>query len=195
MLIGYKRVSTLLQNTARQLDGVQLDKCFEDKASGKNIDERPALEQLIEFARDGDVVIVHSMDRLARNLKDLREIVDELVAKNASVQFLKENLTFGGNDAPMSKLLLNILGAFAEFEREMILERQREGIAVGKKNGKFKGRKPTLSEEDVKVMCGKIAAGIPKALIARQLGVSRATLYSYLKKRCPHHGLIPGCQY
>lgn len=181
MRIGYKRVSSITQNTVRQLDGIQLDKCFEDHASGKSTEARPALAQAIDFAREGDTVVVHSMDRLARNLKDLREIVDKIIAKKASVEFVKESVTFTGQDSPMSLLLLNLLGAFAEFERSLIRERQREGIELAKKAGKFKGRGYVLSEEDRQVIIGKVAVGVPKALIAREFGVSRETLYKCLK--------------
>ena len=183
MRLGYKRVSTLAQNTVRQLDGVPLDKCFEDHASGRSTEARPALAQVIDFAREGDTVIVHSMDRLARNLKDLREIVDQIVAKKAAVQFIKESVTFTGQDSPMSQLLLNLLGAFAEFERSLIRERQREGIDLAKRSKKYKGRKPILNEEDRRIIIGKIAAGITKARIAKEFGVSRETLYKCLNMK------------
>ena len=183
MRIGYKRVSTLDQKTTRQLDGVQVDKLFEDHASGKDC-ARPALIELLEFARTEDIVIVHSMDRLARNLMDLRKIVDQLTAKKVSVQFVKENLVFTGNgsDSPMALLMLNLLGAVAEFERSLIRERQREGITLAKMAGKYRGRKPVLNESDLIVVRGKIIAGVPVTRIARELGVSRQTVYSYLKQ-------------
>lgn len=183
MRIGYKRVSTLDQKTTRQLDGVQVDKLFEDHASGKDC-ARPALIELLEFARTEDIVIVHSMDRLARNLMDLRKIVDQLTAKKVSVQFVKENLVFTGNgsDSPMALLMLNLLGAVAEFERSLIRERQREGITLAKMAGKYRGRKPALNESDLIVVRGKIIAGVPVTRIARELGVSRQTVYSYLKQ-------------
>src|SRR5258708_3639531 len=125
--IGYQRVSTVDQNTDRQLDGVELDKMFTDKASGKDAN-RPALARAIEYARDGDTLVVHSMDRLARNLEDLRRLVRELNGQGVKVEFIKENLIFTGEDNAMSTLLLSMLGAVAEFERSMILERQCEGI-------------------------------------------------------------------
>ena len=141
--IGYQRVSTVDQNTDRQLDGVELDKVFTDKASGKDAN-RPELHVRIEYVRDGDTLVVHSMDRLARNLEDLRRIVRELTGQGVRVEFVKENLTFAGDDSPMNTLLLSMLGAVAEFERSMILERQREGIALAKAAGKYKGRKASL---------------------------------------------------
>ena len=113
--VGYLRVSTLLQNTARQLDGVLLDKVFEDKASGKNTD-RPKLDACLAHLRDGDTLHVHSMDRLCRNLDDLRRIVKDLTSRGVVVRFHKEGLSFTGEDAPMSHLLLSMLGAVAEFD-------------------------------------------------------------------------------
>ena len=123
--IGYVRVSSVDQNELRQLDGVQLDKKFTDKASGKDT-KRPQLQAALEYLRDGDVLVVHSMDRLARNLDDLRRMVTELTGRGVVVEFVKENLTFTSEDNAMSKLLLSVMGAFAEFERALIKERQRE---------------------------------------------------------------------
>jgi len=125
-------VSTLDQNIARQLDGVAVDKTFTDSASGRDVN-RPQLAALLGFVRAGDSVIVHSMDRLARNLDDLRRIVRELTAKGVQVQFVKEQLTFTGEDTAMANLRLSVMGAFAEFERQLGKERQREGIALAKK--------------------------------------------------------------
>lgn len=136
--IGYIRISTLDQHEERQLEGVELDKTFTDKASGKDA-KRPQLELLLSFAREGDTVIVHSMDRLARNLDDLRRIVQTLTGKGAHIEFVKEHLTFTGEDSPMAHLMLSVMGAFAEFERALIKERQREGIALAKKRSAYKG--------------------------------------------------------
>jgi DNA invertase Pin-like site-specific DNA recombinase len=177
--IGYVRVSTIEQNTARQLEGIAVDKTFQDKASGKDV-QRPALVELLRFVREGDLVIVHSMDRLARNLDDLRRIVKELTSKGVRIQFVKESLTFTGEDSPMSTLLLSMMGAFAEFERALIKERQMEGIAIAKREGRYKGRKKKLSAEQVKNVKERIAQGDKKATIAREFKVSRATLYQYL---------------
>ena len=124
--------------------GVDLDKVFTDKASGKDT-ARPQLQAAFDYLRDGDLFLVHSMDRLARNLDDLRKVVLDLTRKGVHVQFVKENLTFTGEDSPISNLLLSLLGAVAEFERSMIRERQREGIALAKKAGVYKGRKPSLT--------------------------------------------------
>ena len=178
--IGYVRVSTLDQNTERQLDGIQLDQTFEDKASGKDT-VRPQLMALIQFARKGDTVIVHSLDRLARNLDDLRRIVRELTDKGVKVQFVKENLTFEqDNQNPMANLMLSVMGAFAEFERSLIRERQREGITLAKAKGVYKGRKKVLSAEQEQLLKNAVAAGKPKAQIAREFGISRDTVYKYL---------------
>lgn len=180
--VGYVRVSTADQNTARQLDGIQLDRVFEDRASGKDT-ARPGLTECLKYVRQGDVLHVHSLDRLARNLRDLRGIVDDLMARGVTVRFEKESLEFApGGASPMSQLLLSMLGAVAEFERSMILERQREGIAKAKQNGVYKGRKPSLNDEKQAVLRAKIAAGVPKAKIARELGVSRATIYAYVSE-------------
>ena len=177
--IGYVRVSTTLQNTARQLDCVQLDKVFEDKASGKNTD-RPQLAACLSHLREGDTLHVHSMDRLCRNLDDLRRIVKDLTGRGVVITFHKESLSFTGDDAPMSNLLLSMLGAVAEFERAIILERQREGIAIAKVDGRFKGRKPALSVDRVQELRKRAASGVKKTALAREFGVSRATVYAYL---------------
>lgn len=178
--IGYVRVSTLDQSTARQLEGIQLDKVFEDKASGKDTN-RPELERMIDFARDGDTVLVHSMDRLARNLEDLRSIVRRLTVKKVRVEFVKEQLAFTGEDNAMATLLLNVMGAFAEFERSLIRERQREGITLAKQRGAYRGRSPSLSAEKATELREKAASGVPKATLARQFGISRETVYAYLR--------------
>ena len=185
--IGYVRVSTHDQNTARQLDGVHLDKVFEEHASGKNA-ERPSLQACLEYVRDGDVLHVHSIDRLARNLRDLLTIVTELQKQKVTLRFHKENLTFaGGNDTTQGdafqELQLHIIAAVAQFERALILERQREGIAIAKKTGKYKhvGRKPVLSGEQVNELRNKLERGARVAVLAREYGVSRQTVYSWVE--------------
>jgi DNA invertase Pin-like site-specific DNA recombinase len=178
--VGYARVSSVDQNTVRQLDGVEVERAFTDKASGKDA-ERPKLEELIAFVRDGDTVLVHSMDRLARNLDDLRRLVRTLTGKGVRVEFVKENLAFTGEESPMATLLLSVMGAFAEFERALILERQREGIAAAKTRGVYTGRKPALTEQQAGELRERAAAGERKADLAREFGVSRETVYSYLR--------------
>lgn len=179
--IGYIRVSTFEQNTDRQLEGMELDKVFTDKASGKDI-KRPALDDLMEFVREGDTVVVHSMDRLARNLDDLRQIVQKLTGWGIKIQFIKESLTFTGEDSPMTTLMLSVMGAFAEFERALIRERQRDGVALAKQRGAYRGRKRSLSDTEIAEVRRRIAAGEKKAGVARDSGISRETLYQYLKE-------------
>jgi len=179
--IGYVRVSSIDQNTERQLEGVQLDQVFTDKASGKDT-ARPQLEAMLKFARSGDTVVVHSMDRLARNLDDLRRIVSDLTRRGVKIQFIKESLAFTGEDSPMANLMLSVMGAFAEFERALIRERQREGVTLAKQRGAYKGRKKALSPQEVIALKERIAAGETKTNVARDVGVSRETLYQYLRQ-------------
>jgi DNA invertase Pin-like site-specific DNA recombinase len=179
--IGYKRVSTVDQNTTRQLEGVAVDEVFEDKASGKSTAQRPALEAMFKHVRKGDVVLCHSMDRMARNLDDLRRIVLGLTSRGVRVEFTKEGLSFTGEDSALSKLLLSVMGAFAEFERSLILERQREGIAIAKATGKYKGRKRTLGLDVVVELRRRAELGESKAQLARQYRISRETVYQYLR--------------
>lgn len=176
--VGYVRVSSIGQNEVRQLDGVELDKTFTDKCSGKDT-ARPQLHAALDYLRDGDVLVVHSMDRLARNLGDLRKLVTDLTARGVQVQFAKEGLLFTGEDNAMSNLLLNVMGAFAEFERSLIKERQREGIALAKKAGVYKGRKPSLTPEEVATIRKRVENGEKVAALAREYGVSRETLYQH----------------
>jgi len=179
--IGYVRVSSEEQNTERQLDGASLDKVFTDKSSGGTAN-RPALEELLSYIREGDTLIVHSMDRLARNLDDLRRIVQELTGRGARIEFVKEGLAFTGDDSPMATLLLSVMGAFAEFERALIRERQREGIAIAKQKGVYKGRKRSLNQEQIAELVRRAAAGESRTSLAKEFGVSRETLYQYLKQ-------------
>lgn len=180
--IGYVRVSSFDQNPERQLEGVTLNKKFIDKASGKSTSSRPQLEALLDYIRDGDTIVVHSMDRLARNLDDLLRLVTQLTAKEVRIEFLKEGLTFTGEDSPIAKLLLSVMGAVAEFERSLIRERQREGIALAKKRGAYKGRKAVLSQEQINEIKTRVAMGDRKSHIANDFGISRETLYQYLRK-------------
>ena len=182
--IGYVRVSAVDQNELRQLDGLELDRTFTDKASGKDV-SRPQLELLLSFIRDGDTLVCHSMDRLARNLDDLRKLVVDLTERGIHVQFLKESLTFTGEDSPMANLLLSVMGAFAQFERELIRERQREGIALAKKRGAYVGRKRALNPAQASVLLKRVAAGESKTLLAQELGVTRDTIYRYMGRGEP----------
>jgi DNA invertase Pin-like site-specific DNA recombinase len=136
---------------------------------------------MLDFVREGDVVIVHSMDRLARNLDDLRKLVYMLTSKKVKIEFLKESLAFTGEDSPMSMLLLSVMGAFAEFERSLIRERQKEGIEAAKKKGVYKGRRKLLNDDQVNELLARVAAGEKKTAIARDFGISRETVYSYVR--------------
>ncbi len=178
--VGYIRVSTADQNAARQLDGIALDERFEDVASGKSTD-RPQLQSCLKHLRRGDTLFIHSMDRLARNVDDLRKIVKDLTRRGVTIQFVKEGLSFSGDDSPMASLLLSVLGAVAEFERSLILERQREGIAIAKAQGKYRGRKPVLSDDKAVELRRRAGQGEPKAVLARELGISRESVYRYLR--------------
>jgi DNA invertase Pin-like site-specific DNA recombinase len=180
--IGYIRVSTFDQNPEHQLEDVDVDRIFSDKASGKDV-RRPQLKALMDFVRDGDTVIVHSMDRLACNLDDLRRIVQTLTERGVCIEFRKEQLSFTGEESPMAKLMLSVMGAFAEFERALLRERQREGIALAKQRGAYKGRKRALSDAEAAEARVRIAAGQKKAQVAREFGISRETLYRYLRMK------------
>src|SRR5215211_7795200 len=177
--LGYVRVSSFEQNPDRQLDGLALDRVFTDHASGKDT-QRPQLAALLQFAREGDTVVVHSMDRLARNLDDLRRLVQGLTRRGVRFEFIKEGLTFTGDDSPMATLLLSVMGAFAEFERALLRERQREGIALAKQRGAYRGRQRRLSAAQIQGLRQRVQAGETKARLAREVGISRETLYQYL---------------
>jgi len=179
--VGYLRVSSGDQNPERQLEGISLDRVFTDKASGKDI-QRPALDSLLASVREGDTLVVHSMDRLARNLDDLRRLVQTLTERGVRIEFVKESLTFTGEDSPMANLMLSVMGAFAEFERALLRERQREGIALAKQRGAYRGRKKALSSEQAAALRQRAGAGEQKAGLAREFGISRETLYQYLRQ-------------
>ncbi|MFV8137420.1 recombinase family protein [Mycolicibacterium senegalense] len=176
--VGYQRVSTVDQNTERQLVGIAVDKMFTDKASGKDT-HRPALAEALRYLRDGDVFVVHSMDRLARNTEDLLRTVRELTEQHVRVEFVKEGLTFTGDDSPMNELMLTLLGGIAKFERALILERQREGIAIAKARGVYKGRKAKLTAGQAAELCGRLAAGESATKLAAEYGISRQSVYNY----------------
>lgn len=186
--IGYIRVSTIEQNTSRQLEGLTLDKVFTDKCSGKDTN-RPQLKLLLEFIREGDTLYVHSMDRLARNLDDLRKLVTSLNKKQIKVHFVKENLIFTGENSPMSNLLLSVMGAFAEFERELINERIREGVSIAKASGKYKGRTKTCNQEQIADIKNMVANRYKITEIAKKYGVTRTTIYRYLEEEINERNL------
>jgi DNA invertase Pin-like site-specific DNA recombinase len=177
--VAYIRVSSVQQNTDRQLVDVERDKEFIEKVSAKDT-ERPQLKAMLEHVREGDTVVVHSMDRLARNTKDLLEIVETLKAKGVSVKFIKENLAFTADtDNSMNNLLLTMLGAVAQFERELMLERQREGIEAAKAKGKFKGRKATIDSD---VIIADIAGGLSVRKTAALHGIAPSSVSRIIKK-------------
>ena len=182
--IGYVRVSSADQCTDRQLDGQVLTVTFTDKASGKNTD-RPQLQAMLAGNwPEGSTVVVHSMDRLARSLSDLLRIVEQLTARGIAVQFIKEGKTFRGDSTDaMDRLMLSMLGAFAEYERTLIRERQREGIAKAKERGVYKGKKPKITDPTViaQLVSDATALGANKTKVAAKYSISRETLYKYLK--------------
>ncbi|WP_426722024.1 recombinase family protein [Corynebacterium auriscanis] len=180
--VGYARVSSKDQNLERQTELLRKEGVFslyKDQRTGSTR-QRPGLEEALRYVRKGDQLIVVSMDRLARSLSDLYSIVDDLTARGVSVKFLKEGQTYSKNSTPVAKLMLGLLGSVAEFERSIIRERQAEGIAQAKKRGVYKGRAKALTTEQVQQAKSWITDGIPKAEVARRLGIGRTTLYKYL---------------
>ena len=187
MKVGYIRVSSGDQNPERQREemhglGIEDKYIYEDRVSGANT-ERPKFQEMMTFLREGDDLYVSSLDRLARNLKDLLQIVETLCGKGVSVHSLKERLEFGAgeNASPTAKLTLSLVGAFAEFEREMIRSRQREGIALAKARGVYKGRVRSVTDEQINAVRKMVADGVPLTKAAKKQGISRATAYRYLK--------------
>ena len=182
--VGYIRVSSMDQNTDRQLQELGLDTVFEDHCSGKDTDtNRPQLKACLRHLRKSDTLHVHSIDRLARSLKDLQTLVEELVDQDIAVHFHKENLIFSGDGNPMHKLMFQMMGAFAEFERSMIRERQREGIEAARKKGKQIGAKKKLSPDQVEELNQRVANGEQKKTLAAEFGISRQTLYSAITQK------------
>ncbi|MDY4841010.1 MAG: recombinase family protein [Alphaproteobacteria bacterium] len=180
MIFNYKRVSTTDQNTERQLLDVPCDRAYIEKISGKDTN-RPQLRAMLLNLRAKDVLNVDSMDRLARNTKDLLNLVEEITSKGAKIIFHKENLTFAPNQQdPYQKMMMTMLGAVAELERNLILERQREGIALAKLHGKYKGGQPKLTVQQVEEIKALVNNRTPITQIAKQYGVSRRTVYNYL---------------
>ena len=182
--VGYARVSTKDQSVERQLSDLDLDIVFTDYASGKDAN-RPKLQEMLNYIRDEDIVYVHSMDRLARNLDDLKSIIKTINNKRSQVHFMKEGLEFTGSQSPMSNLMLALMGAFAEFDLSLIKERQMEGIAKAKARGVYK-RETSLNDEQVSLLKQRMEAQtsvirVSKAALAKEFGVSRMTIYNYLK--------------
>lgn len=179
-VVGYIRVSSVGQNTARQLDGIKLDKVFEDKCSGSDTN-RPALRAMLSHVREGDRVLVHEISRLARNTADLLALVKGLTDQGVSITFEKEGLMFTGDKtSPMNQMLLTMLGAVSAFELSMINERRVEGQAKARAQGKHMGRTAKLSADQAAALRRR-AATESKTALAAEFGISRATLYSALK--------------
>ncbi|RZQ55445.1 resolvase [Pseudidiomarina tainanensis] len=176
--IAYIRVSSADQNTERQLDGISYDKEFIDKCSG-GLKQRPALDRLLEHVRHGDTVLVHSIDRMARNLRHLLELIDSFKAKGVTVEFVKECMRFTPeSNNPMQDLMLRVMGAVGEFEKAMINERQREGIAQAKARGVYTGGKRKVNHKRVISLHQQ---GLKKAAIARDLGVHWRTVHRIIE--------------
>lgn len=175
--VGYARVSTAGQDLTAQLDALSnCDRIFQEKASGSSATARPELQNMLLYVREGDTVVVTKLDRIARNTADLLSIVDQLEEKKVAFKVLNINLD---TSTPTGKLMLTMLGAIATFERQLLLERQREGIEIAKAKGVYAGRKPTAmaKEKEVKEL---VSQGFKKAEIARKLGISVPSVYRCL---------------
>ena len=179
MIFNYIRVSTLTQNTSRQLVDIPCDREFIEYASGKDTN-RIELTNLLNMIRQGDHINVHELSRLARNTQDLLSIVNTVISKGASIRFHKEGLMFDGSrgeEDSFQKLMLTMLGAISTFERDLLLERQREGIEIAKSKGKYKGRPSKFTEEDIATIKKRFLETKNKSVLAKELGISRGYLY------------------
>lgn len=179
MIFNYIRVSTVSQNTDRQLVDIPCDREFVEKVSAKDM-ERPQLLAMLSNLRSGDMVNVHELSRLARNTKDLLGIVEQILGLGASIKFHKENMIFNSGQAQdaFQQLMLTMLGAIAQFERNLLLERQREGIAIAKAKGKYKGKQSRFNDKDIQEMKEQFAQpATNKSALARDLGITRQHLY------------------
>lgn len=175
MRLAYVRVSTVEQNEQRQVEAMKrydIEKWFIEKVSGKDIN-RPKLQELLDFAREGDTIHIHDFSRLARSTKDLLDIVEQLNIKGVHLVSNKENID---SSTPTGKLMLTMIGAINEFERTNLLERQREGIAIAKRDGKYKGGKAKTVADFAEHYSRYKTREITKSALARQLGISRPTL-------------------
>lgn len=181
--VGYVRVSSYDQNPDRQLEQLQgMDKIFVEKMTGAKMD-RPQLEACRQYLREGDELYVTSIDRLARNLSDLIKLVTEFRHNGITIHFMKENLTFGSEvDSPINNLLFQLLGAISQFERELIKERQREGVAAARKKGNVKfGRPFAISQEKAKEIVARANAGESHLNLAKEFGVCRTSIWRVCK--------------
>jgi len=181
--VGYVRVSTIDQGTDRQLAGIDLDRVFSEKQSGSAAANRKVLQECLHYLRGGDTLHVHSIDRLARNLVDLQQTVEGLTKRGVTVRFHKESLTFEpGATNPMNMMLFQVLGAFAQFERSLIRERQAEGIAQARAEGKHLGRPSALTAEQIAEISALRAEGLSLTKIAERYNVTRQTIAATLKR-------------
>jgi DNA invertase Pin-like site-specific DNA recombinase len=182
--IAYIRVSSEGQNTSRQdqqIEELKVDKVFMEKVSGKNIQDRPQFQMMLEYAREDDIIYCADLSRWGRSLMDIKSTITDLTKRGVTVIFLKENLTFSGNDDPMSNLLLGILSSLSEWERAVIKSRQMEGVKIAQEKGIYKercGRKPKLSEEQTIEVKRRVEAGEKRSDLAVAYGVSRQTVYN-----------------
>ena len=179
--LAYVRVSTVEQNEARQVVALEkrgIDKWFIEKVSGKNMD-RPKLREMLDYAREGDTVLIHDLSRISRNLADLLTLLKDFERRGISLVSLHESID---TSTPMGKLTLSIIGAINEFERANLLERQREGIAIAKRAGKYKGRKPAEVADIAAVYHDWVTRHKSKAQLARENGISRPTLDRLLRE-------------
>ena len=186
MNIAYVRVSTVEQNEARQIESLQkynIGKWFTEKISAKNTN-RPKLQEMLDFAREGDTIYIHDFSRLARSTSDLLTLVDSMQRKGITLVSCKENID---TSTPTGKLMLTMIGAINEFERANLLERQREGIAIAKREGKYKGRQPVRIDQAVfdDLYSQYMRREISKVQMAKKLGVSRPTLDKLISSKMP----------
>ena len=185
----YKRVSTTDQNLDRQLPNFPCDREYIEKISGKNLD-RPQLQALLHNLRPGDIIHVHELSRISRSMRDLLEIIETILKSGASIKFHKENLEFKSNtNDPFQKLMLHLLGSFSEFERSVLLERQREGIQIAKQKGLYKGKQSKFSQLQIQDIINKFHVSSNKQELAKELGITRAYLYQLVKKHAD--SLVP----
>lgn len=179
--VGYRRVSSHSQRLDRQMVNVELDRCFDETISSREKD-RPELEKCLEHLREGDTLHVHSIDRLCRSITEMETILEGLLSKGVTVKIHKGNLTFTGNDNPMDRLLLQVMSVFSQFEREIIRERQREGIEKAKERGVYKGKQHTLDATQIQELKKRVQDGEKITNVGKLFGISRSTVYRYLKK-------------
>lgn len=178
----YKRVSTTDQNLDRQLVDLKCDREYVEKVSAKDTN-RPQLQAMLQNIRAGDVVHVHELSRLGRSVKDLLEIVEQITRAGGTVKFHKENLEFKNNDKdPFQALMLNLLSSIAQFERELLLSRQREGIAIAKQKGKYKGKQSRFSDNDIARIRTEFVTTNNKSKLAERYGITRGYLYALVSK-------------